>query len=409
LVKTKGGDLLEYDEMPSGINAIVAIACYSGYNQEDSIIMNQSAVDRGLFRSYFYRVYKDEAKQHGSTMKETFEKPSNDSCIGMNFANYDNVDTDGLVSPGSFVDSGDIVIGKTIETEKTQNGHYKKDSSTTLRHNESGVVESVMLTSNEQGAQMCKTKVRSMRVPEIGDKFSSRAAQKGTIGLTLRQEDMPFTSSGIVPDIIMNPHAIPSRMTIGQLIECIAGKTAACTGKRQDGTSFDHNDPDDIAEQLFQCGFEAQGTETMYCGMTGKPLKAKIFIGPTYYQRLKHMVQDKIHSRSRGPVQILTRQPVEGRAKEGGLRFGEMERDVMISHGAAAFLKERLMDQSDAYTTCVCKVCGFMAINDGQKRIRYCNKCKTSETVYDIEIPYACKLLFQELMSINIAPKIKLK
>ena len=296
LVKTKGGDLLGYDEMPSGINAIVAIACYSGYNQEDSIIMNQSGIDRGLFRSYFYRVYKDESKQHGSTMKESFEKPDSGECVGMNFANYDNLDSDGFVAPGKYVDSNDIIIGKTMETEQTKKGHKKKDSSTTLRHNENGVVDSVMLTTSEQGSQMCKTKVRSMRVPEIGDKFSSRAAQKGTIGLTLRHEDMPFTEKGVVPDIIMNPHAIPSRMTIGQLIECIAGKTASCTGIRQDGTSFDHSDPDAIAAELEKCGYESQGTETMYCGMTGKPLKAKIFIGPTYYQRLKHMVQDKIHS-----------------------------------------------------------------------------------------------------------------
>jgi len=409
LVKTKGSDLLGYDDVPSGINAIVAIASYSGYNQEDSIIMNQSSIDRGLFRSFFYRVYKDEMKQHGSCTKEVFEKPKQNECMGLNFADYNHIDDDGFVKPGTFLDTNDVIIGKTSSLGESVKGYDKKDSSTLLRHNESGTVESVLLTNNEQGINMCKTKVRSMRVPEIGDKFSSRAAQKGTIGLTLRQEDMPFTASGITPDIIMNPHAIPSRMTIGQLLECLSGKKAACVGKRQDATCFDHQNPDDIAKELLDCGYEEHGTETMYCGFTGKPLEAKIFIGPTYYQRLKHMVQDKIHSRARGPVQILTRQPVEGRAKEGGLRFGEMERDVMISHGASAFLKERLMDQSDAYTTCVCKECGFIAINNVQKNIKYCNKCKSSENVHDIQIPYACKLLFQELMSINIAPRMLLK
>ena len=407
LVKTKGGDTLGFDDMPSGINAIVAIACYSGYNQEDSIIMNQSAIDRGLFRSFFYRVYKDETKQHGSSSKEEFENPNPHETLGRHFANYDNLDKDGLVNPGVYLDNDDIIIGKTTTLQQeNEKGFIKKDCSTSLRHNESGIVESVLITHGEQGTPLTKTKVRSMRIPEIGDKFSSRAAQKGTIGVTLKQEDMPFTASGITPDIIMNPHAIPSRMTIGQLIECISGKTAACTGIRKDATAFDHQDVDSIAEELKANGFEHQGTETMYCGFTGKELKAKIFIGPTYYQRLKHMVSDKLHSRSRGPVQILTRQPVEGRAKEGGLRFGEMERDVMISHGASAFLKERLMDQSDCYQTAVCSACGFMAINDNQKNILYCTRCKTSESVYEIKIPYACKLLFQELMSINIAPKM---
>jgi len=407
IVKTKGGDILGYDDMPSGINTIVAIACYGGYNQEDSIIMNQSAIDRGLFRSYFYRVYKDETKQHGSSSKETFEIPNSKECIGLNYANYKNLDTDGLSVPGTYVDNEDIIIGKTVSSQtQVEKGFFKKDCSTSLRHNENGCVESVLITNGDQGLNLTKTKVRSMRVPEIGDKFSSRAAQKGTIGLTLGHEDMPYTQSGIVPDIIMNPHAIPSRMTIGQLIESIAGKVGACKGKRMDATAFDHLGVDEISQELKECGYESQGTEVMYCGMTGLPLTAKIFIGPTYYQRLKHMTADKIHSRSRGPIQILTRQPVEGRAKEGGLRFGEMERDVMISHGASAFLKERLMDQSDAYTTSVCKNCGFMSFNDSEKNILYCSRCKTSGNVYEITIPYACKLLFQELMSINISPKI---
>jgi DNA-directed RNA polymerase II subunit RPB2 len=231
--------------------------------------------------------------------------------------------------------------------------------------------------------------------------------QKGTIGITLPQEDMPFTCEGITPDIIVNPHAIPSRMTVAQLIECIAGKSASMDGNRKNATSFDHDTPEMIEEQLKAVGYESRGQQTMYCGFTGKPLDVKIFIGPTYYQRLKHMVADKIHARAKGPIQILTRQPVEGRARDGGLRFGEMERDAIISHGAAGFLKERLMDQSDAYEICVCQKCGYMAVNDAQRNIMICTMCKSSEHTTEITIPYACKLLFQELMSMNIAPIMK--
>lgn len=232
--------------------------------------------------------------------------------------------------------------------------------------------------------------------------------QKGTVGITLRQEDMPFTQEGITPDIIINPHAIPSRMTVAQLIECVTGKVASLNGNCRNATAFANEDPETICNELHKCGYEKRGREVMYSGLTGKKLDAEIFIGPTYYQRLKHMVGDKMHSRSRGPVQLLTRQPVEGRSKDGGLRFGEMERDCIISHGAAGFLKERLMDVSDAYETCVCRSCGLMAINDKHRDIMICKSCQSSNGVEDIKLPYACKLLFQELMSINIAPRIKL-
>ena len=411
LVKTATHDTFQFDEMPSGINAIVAIACYGGYNQEDSLIMNQSSIDKGMFRSYFYRTYKDETKQHGSNSKDVIEKPNSENCIGMKYANYDKIDIDGLAQPGEFLHEEDIVIGKTTvlpnigeNSEKT-----KKDYSTLIRHNEAGQVDKVLITANEQGQTMAKVKMRSMRVPEVGDKFSSRHGQKGTVGITLRNEDMPFTDDGIVPDVIVNPHAIPSRMTVAQLIECISGKTSAIDGKRKDATAFDHDSSDDIAEQLHRVGFHRYGTEKMHCGYTGEYLDADIFIGPTYYQRLKHMVNDKVHGRAKGPVQILTRQPVEGRSRGGGLRFGEMERDCIISHGGAAFLKERLIDQSDAFVTCVCKQCGFMAINDAQRNIKTCTVCKSSEYCVDITIPYACKLLFQELMSMNIAVKIEVE
>jgi len=757
LVKTDTMDTFQFENMPSGVNAIVAIACYGGQNQEDSVIMNQSSIDRGLFRSSFYRTYKDEQKQQGVSNKEAFEKPDKNVCLGMSLGDYSKIDNDGLSSPGSFVNENDIIIGKTTTIQNDEKGYNKKDTSTSLRHNEQGVIDKVMITSNEHGVCMTKTRVRSIRIPEMGDKFcgddkfdvltnngwkaiadvtkndtvatlnpdthiieyqnveetykfehkgdmyriksqqidlyttlnhkmyvkqrrktnfelieakyiyqkrvsykknginnnrdyqftlddktsfdmniflqffgfwiadgwankytfkrknrksfttnhviticktkphtrewiiniikqlglhpcfhnndkinishkvlakylttlsvgatnkflpswvwnlsetqsqtllkglilgdgnisnskswiyftssiqlrddiqklcfqagwsasykkcqdanvlftirnkqvktnaiswrlninktkneptvnhghvheqniqeeyienfdgyvycilvpnhifyvrrngipvwtgnSSRHGQKGTIGITLRQEDMPFTAEGIVPDIIINPHAIPSRMTVAQLIECVTGKCAALNGNIRKATTFSGNNPEVICEELKNCGYDKRGREVMYSGLTGKQLDAEIFIGPTYYQRLKHMVHDKVHSRARGPVQLLTRQPVEGRSKEGGLRFGEMERDCIISHGAAGFLKERLMDVSDSYTTCVCKICGLMAVKDKQRNIMICKGCKTSNGVEEIKLPYACKLLFQELMSINIAPRIKL-
>ena len=407
LVATKMTENVGYNALPSGENAIVAIACYSGYNQEDSIIMNQSSIDRGLFRTYFYRTYKDEQKQSGNFAKETFEKPDKSTTVAMKFGDYDNIDTDGFVSPGTKLENEAVIIGKTLGMQNPSAlGHTKKDISTTLKNNEDGHVDKVAITTNEQGLCLTKTQVRSMRVPAVGDKFASRHAQKGTIGMTYGAEDMPFTSEGINPDIIVNPHAMPSRMTIAQLIECIMGKVCAMKGTYGDATPFSDMNPEDIASELGALGFQKYGFETMYNGTTGEKMEAKIFIGPTYYQRLKHMVNDKIHSRSRGPIQILTRQPVEGRSRDGGLRFGEMERDAVIAHGASSFLKERLFDHSDAYKLPVCKKCGVMATINYETNDGTCQICKNDKEVVNTEIPYACKLLFQELMSMSIVPKI---
>lgn len=404
LVNTQVADMLHYNELPSGMNVVVAIMCYSGYNQEDSIIMSQSAIDRGLFRSSFYRTYKEE-QNVSSTSKETIEVPNKNECVAMKYCDYSKLDDDGIVKNGIKVESDDIIVGKTLET--TSMGK-KKDSSLSIRHNENGYIDKVMLSTNEQGLPIIKTKVRSLRIPEIGDKFASKHAQKGTIGITYAQEDMPFTSDGIIPDIIVNPHAIPSRMTVGQLIECIYGKYCAMSGTYGDATVFSNPDPHVISDALESIGYQRHGEETMYHGQTGEMLKAKIFIGPTYYQRLKHMVGDKIHARSRGPLQILTRQPVEGRARDGGLRFGEMERDGIVAHGASAFLKERLLDQSDAFIVYVCSKCGIMCHHDFKTERSYCQSCDSTD-VYGVKIPYACKLLFQELQSMNIVPRINFK
>ncbi|KAI5079014.1 hypothetical protein GOP47_0006685 [Adiantum capillus-veneris] len=410
---TRAMEHLHFRQLPAGINAVVGIACYSGYNQEDSVIMNQSSIDRGFFRSIFYRSYRDEERKQGTLMEE-FERPTKEQTQCMRHVSYDKLDIDGLPPPGTRVSGEDVIIGKTTPIPQDDTGtqaqqYSKRDQSTCLHDSESRMVDQVLLTTNADGLRFVKIRVRSIRIPQIGDKFSSRHGQKGTVGMTYTQEDMPWTQEGITPDIIVNPHAIPSRMTIGQLIECIMGKLAAHMGKEGDATPFTDITVDNISKALHKCGYQMRGFETMYNGHTGRRLNAMIFLGPTYYQRLKHMVDDKIHSRSRGPVQILTRQPAEGRSRDGGLRFGEMERDCMIAHGAAHFLKERLFDQSDAFRIHVCEHCGLMAIANLKKSMFECRGCKDKTEIVQVHIPYACKLLFQELMSMAIAPRMSVR
>ena len=364
---TRSMEFLKFRELPAGQNAIVAILCYSGYNQEDSVIMNQSSIDRGLFRSLFYRTYMDQEKRVGISVIEKFEKPSRSNTLRLKHGTYDKLDDDGLVAPGIRVSGEDIIIGKTApiapnteEMGQRTKFHTKRDTSTPLRSTESGIVDTVMITTNQEGLKFVKVRMRTTKIPQIGDKFASRHGQKGTIGITYRNEDMPFTAEGIVPDLIINPHAIPSRMTIAHLIECQLSKVSSLRGFEGDATPFTDVTVDSVSRLLREHGYQSRGFEVMYNGHTGRKLVAQVFLGPTYYQRLRHMVDDKIHARARGPVQILTRQPVEGRARDGGLRFGEMERDCMIAHGAAAFLKERLFEVSDAFRVHVCDICGLM-------------------------------------------------
>ena len=419
-------EYLHFLELPAGQNAVVAIACYSGYNQEDSVIMNQSAIDRGLFRSLYLRTYMDQERKFGSSnfggdrgnepelTGEVCSKPSRSYVLRMRAgSSYDKIDSDGLIAPGLRVVGDDIIVGKIApltaisdELGTRTASHTHRDASTPLKSTEQGIVDQVMLTTNSEGFKFTKVRVRSTRVPQMGDKFASRHGQKGTVGITYRQEDMPFTAQGITPDVIINPHAIPSRMTIGHLIEALMGKVAALTGEEGDATPFTEVTVDAISQALRRCGFQQRGFEVLYNGHTGRKLNAQIFLGPTYYQRLKHMVDDKIHARARGPVQILTRQPVEGRARDGGLRFGEMERDCMISHGASAFLRERLFEVSDAYQVHVCEQCGLMAVANLQRGTVECRVCKNHTNIAQVRLPYAFKLLCQELMSMNIATRL---
>ncbi|OEH75128.1 DNA-directed RNA polymerase II subunit [Cyclospora cayetanensis] len=420
LVCTRAMEHLKFRELPAGINTIVAILCYSGYNQEDSLIMNRSSIDRGIFRSLFCRTYCAEEKQQGSLVVEGFEQPNPETTSGMKRGDYSKLDTDGLVEPGSRVLGDDVIIGKTSPNfddldplappgAEALLSKTKKDCSLCLRSSESGVVDTVMLSVNSKGSRFVKVKVRSVRIPQTGDKFASRHGQKGTIGIAYRQEDMPFTEDGVVPDLLMNPHAVPSRMTIGHLVECLLGKTAAIIGGEGDATPFNDYTVTWIAGELHRLGFERHGNERLYHGHTGLHMPSLVFIGPTYYQRLKHMVDDKIHARARGPVAALTRQPMEGKSREGGLRFGEMERDCMISHGAARMLKERLFDQSDAYRIHCCDVCGTMCVADLQRLAFECKLCGNSNKISQVYIPYACKLLLQELIAMCIYPKLVLQ
>lgn len=420
LCTTRAMEFLHFRELPSGVNCVVAIMIYTGYNQEDSLIMNQSAIDRGLFRSSYYRCYIDQEKAGsvgtvGSLTSELFEKPTMDSTRGMKHGEYGKLDEDGLVAPGTRVSGDDVLIGKTAPLDMTTgipSKYSKRDCSTSMKANENGIVDNVLISTTKEGYRFTKVRIRNVRIPQVGDKFASRHGQKGTIGMTYRQEDMPFTVEGIVPDIIVNPHAIPSRMTIAQLIECLLGKVVVFQGCEGDATPFTDVTVDDISTRLHAMGYQKHGNEAIYQGHTGRPLNARVFIGPTFYQRLKHLVDDKVHSRARGPVAMLTRQPLEGRSRDGGLRMGEMERDCLITHGCANFIRDRFFVNSDQYRIHVCERCGMTA-QANLKKMSY--ECRSPmcvgrpTTICQVEIPYAAKLLLQELLSMCIQTRIYTK
>jgi len=400
--------------LPAGQNIVVAIMTYTGYNQEDSNMINRASLDRGRFRSIFYRTYKDEERKNQSSGdEEKFCHPDPVETKHIKNAKYEKVAEDGFVPKDVYVTPDDVLIGKVVPLRVPTGAvlpagaKKSRDVSKMPRNNESGYVDKVYKNRNGEGYSFVKIRMRQDRIPEIGDKFSSRHGQKGTMGMILNPEDMPQTSSGIVPDIIINPHAIPSRMTIAQLMETLMSKLGCMAGCLGDGSPFGETTVDDLAGMLRdRYGMEPYGNEIMYNGYTGRQMETSIFIGPCYYQRLRHCSADKMHSRASGPLVMLTRQPAEGRAREGGLRFGEMERDCVVAHGMAEFTKERLMECSDSFSCYTCKDCGLLAVANPEQSIWACHGCGNTTNFSHIHIPYATKLLLQELETMGIGSRL---
>jgi len=400
------------NQHPYGQNIVVAIMCWDGFNMNDAIVLNKSSVERGLFRSFYFRTYETLRKRYLGGQEDIIGLPEPGIKGYRGEEAYKHLPEDGIVNPETVVDSDSVLIGKTSPLRFLTGGDFtadienKREASLTIRYGEKGIVDRVLITEIDTGEQLFKVRTRDERIPELGDKFATRHGQKGVTALLVAQEDMPFTKDGIVPDIIFNPHGIPSRMTVSQLLELLAGKYGALAGTKVDASAFSGTKEDVIRAEMKKLGFRDDGKETLYDGRTGRKFQVMIFTGITYYMKLDHMVADKIHARSKGPVTLLTRQPTEGRSKRGGLRLGEMEQQCLVGHGAALTLKERF--SSDETSLPICQGCGLIAIHDKTKNKTYCPVCKDSKILW-INTSYAFKLTMDEIKSLGVYPKLNVE
>jgi DNA-directed RNA polymerase subunit B' len=400
------------DFYPAGQNIVVAILPYRGYNMEDAIVLNKGSVDRGLARSTYFRPYNSVELHYTGGLADEIGIPTKDVGGYKTEKSYRFLEEDGIVSPESKMESGEVLIGKTSPPKFLSDmgeisiAKARKENSVAIRQEEKGIVDAVFITIDAEGNNIVQVRTRDQRIPELGDKFSTPHGQKGVVGAIVPEADIPFTSRGVRPDLIFNPHGIPSRMTVGYLLELIAGKIGSASGKIVDGTPFAERNIADLEKQLTELGFRADGKETMYDGITGQPLEAKVYIGNMYYLKLKYMVANKIHARAAGKVTLLTRQPVEGRSKGGALRLGEMEKDALVAHGASLLLKERY--DSDKVIIYCCSKCGALAIKDKLRKKEYCPACNSSE-IETVEISYAFKLLIEELLAMHVWSHLILK
>ncbi len=411
LTKTPITDELGVPDHPQGQNLMIAVMSFYGYNMEDAIILNKSSIERGLGRSIFFRTYETEEKRYWRIEKDEIRVPPMGVKGYLSEEYYANLDEDGIIHPETHVNGGDVLIGKVSPlrflggtSSLMSDVENRRDSSVKVRSNEKGIADRVFITENAEGNKLVKVVVRDLRIPELGDKFASRYGQKGVVGLIMPEKELPFNANGIAPDVIVNPHGIPSRLTVGQLIEMITNKLSAITGIRYNPVAFTSVKEEWVREQLRKEGFREDGKEIMYNPITGEMLEGRILFAPLFYQKLHHMVANKIHARARGPITLLTKQPTEGRTKEGGLRLGEMEKDCLIAHGAALLLNERF--SSDEVEIDVCSQCGLPAVRNFASGRVYCPVCKDSE-IKKVKISYAFKLMLDELKAMGLYPKIK--
>jgi DNA-directed RNA polymerase subunit B' len=418
IITSIGYRTLKMQRHPAGQNFVIALSTYYGYNMSDALVLNKAAVDRGLGRSLFFRTYSDEERRYPGGQQDRFKVPpaTTEGYLGEHA--YSKLSDDGIIEAETAVNESEVLIGKVSPPrfleEQTSFGigeEKSRDNSVTLRTGEEGVVDNVMISETTGATKIVKVRVRSVKIPEPGDKFASRHNQKGVVALVADPKDMPFTKDGIIPDILLNPHSLPGRMTFGHILDMLGGKAGSVSGRHFDGTAFamkGHERIDQYGKLLEERGYDRFGDEYMYDGRTGQRYDAKIYMGVAYFNKLTHMVSTKLQVRSRGPVQILTHQPTEGKPRKGGLRFGEMERDALVAYGASLLLKERMLDQSDKANIWICRECGDVGYLDHIKNIPVCPAC-SGNNLESLEISYAFKLLLDEIKSMHILPRIKLK